>query len=72
AKKAQHTFSTDTGPTLHTALPALEALHKVWLIHKRGFKYIDFSAALKAGVNKVFDYYEHTSSSDAHIIAMCM
>lgn len=28
AKKMQHAFSTDSGPTLHAALPALEMLHK--------------------------------------------
>ncbi|KIK11462.1 hypothetical protein PISMIDRAFT_19504 [Pisolithus microcarpus 441] len=30
AEKAQHAFSTEQGLTLHTALPALEALHKAW------------------------------------------
>lgn len=30
AEKAQHSFSMEQGPTLHTALPALEALHKAW------------------------------------------
>lgn len=70
AEKAQHAFSTDGGPTLHTALPALEALHKAWSTRKKGTKYMDFQEALEAGISKVSDYYERTASSDAHIISM--
>jgi hypothetical protein len=30
ANAAQQAFSSDNGPSLHLALPALEALHKAW------------------------------------------
>ncbi|KIK15214.1 hypothetical protein PISMIDRAFT_115559 [Pisolithus microcarpus 441] len=62
AKKAQHSFSMEQGPMLHTTLPALEALHKVG----------DFTAGLKASLNKISQYYDCTSSSDAHIMAMLL
>ncbi|KAI5992932.1 hypothetical protein EDD15DRAFT_2167604 [Pisolithus albus] len=71
AEKAQHAFSTEQGPTLHTALPALEALHKAWSSRKDSAKYVDFSSGLEAGLTKVNEYYERTATSDAHIMAMC-
>jgi hypothetical protein len=30
AEYAQQSFSSDTGPATHLALPALESLHKAW------------------------------------------
>ena len=70
AEKTQHSFSTNSGPTLYAALPALEALHKAWLTRKKGIRYLDFHQALEAGVDKVAKYYQHTTTSDAHIISM--
>ncbi|KIK29637.1 hypothetical protein PISMIDRAFT_72797, partial [Pisolithus microcarpus 441] len=72
AEKAQHTFSTEQGPTLHAALPALVALHKAWSLHMDSIKYMDFTDALEAGLHKVSEYYEHTASSDAYIMAMIL
>ncbi|KAI5990906.1 hypothetical protein EDD15DRAFT_2169791 [Pisolithus albus] len=72
AEKAQHAFSTEQGPTLHTALPALEALHKAWSSRKDSAKYVDFSSGLEASLTKVNEYYEQTATSDAHIMAMLL
>ena len=69
--KAQHSFSTDQGPMLHAALPALEALHKAWSAHKLVAKYSNFYDGLEVGLDKVAEYYDCTADSDAHIIAMC-
>ncbi|KIK17413.1 hypothetical protein PISMIDRAFT_111470 [Pisolithus microcarpus 441] len=72
AEKAQHAFSTKQGPTLHTALPALEVLHKAWSTRKNSVKYADFTSGLDAGLAKVGDYYERTAASNAHIVAMLL
>ncbi|KIK16191.1 hypothetical protein PISMIDRAFT_48578, partial [Pisolithus microcarpus 441] len=70
AEKAQHAFSSEQGLALHTALPALEALHKAWSTRKSSAKYRDFTSGLNAGLTKVSVYYERTATSDAHIMAM--
>ncbi|KAI5991213.1 ribonuclease H-like domain-containing protein [Pisolithus albus] len=72
AEKAQHAFSTEHGPTLHAALPALEALHKAWSLRMDSVKYMDFTDALEAALRKVSEYYERTASSDAYIMAMIL
>ncbi|KIL54468.1 hypothetical protein M378DRAFT_92486, partial [Amanita muscaria Koide BX008] len=72
ADMAQHAFSTDQGPMLHLALPALEALWKAWSSRLHREKYSDFKAGLRAGINKVTDYYEKTADSDAYIMAMLL
>ncbi|KAH7902996.1 hypothetical protein BJ138DRAFT_1021272 [Hygrophoropsis aurantiaca] len=72
ADRAQQAFSSDAGPSLHYALPALEGLHKAWLSRSEKVKYIDFTDALSAGVEKINEYYEKTADSDAYIFAMCM
>ncbi|KAG1875394.1 hypothetical protein DFJ58DRAFT_721226 [Suillus subalutaceus] len=46
ANKAQQSFSSDRGASLHLALPALEALHKAWLTHSKHPKYESFCQAL--------------------------
>ena len=56
---------------LHAALPALEALHKVWSVQKMAAKYSDFYNGLVAGLDKVAKYCDRTADSDVHIVAMC-
>lgn len=72
ADNAQQAFSSDQGPTLHLALPALEALHKAWTKRAARDKYADFIPALDAGLAKIEEYYDRTSQSDAYTFAMCM
>jgi hypothetical protein len=65
-------FSLDQAPTLHLALPVLEALHKVWsswCTHKKN-KYLGFINALDAGMAKIAEYYDRTTESDAYTFAM--
>ncbi|KIK93794.1 hypothetical protein PAXRUDRAFT_12432 [Paxillus rubicundulus Ve08.2h10] len=47
ADNAQQNVSSDAGPTLHLALPALEALHKAWDSCAIQSKYSVFSTGLK-------------------------
>ena len=60
----------DAGPSLHLALPALEALHKAWSAQLGKDKYFPFMAALKAAIAKIAEYYDKTAESDAFIPAM--
>ena len=71
ADNAQQAFSSDQGPSLHLALPALEALHKAWTKRAVQAKYADFVPALDAGLTKIEEYYDRTSQSDAYTFAMC-
>lgn len=70
SEQAQQSFSSDRGPAVHLALPALEALHKAW--HSRSLKrdYVDFWEGLEAGVKKIAGYYEKSAESDVYIMAM--
>ncbi|KAI6027141.1 hypothetical protein EDC04DRAFT_2605903 [Pisolithus marmoratus] len=72
AERAQHAFSTEQGPTLHSALPALEVLHKAWSICMASAKYHEFTSALDASLTKVSKCYEQTATSNAHIMAMML
>ena len=72
ADNAQHAFSSDQAPTLHLALPALEALHKAWSSRRAHVKYLGFIAALDAGLAKITQYYDRTADSDAYTFAMRM
>lgn len=70
ADNAQQAFSSDQNPSLHLAVPALEALHKAWSSRLVRPKYYHFKAPLQAAIDKIVDYYEKTGDSDAYIIAM--
>ena len=70
ADEAQHAFSSDTKPTLHRALPAIEKLHGSWSERANDTNYIQFWPALEAGKEKLNEYYLKTAASDSHIIAM--
>jgi hypothetical protein len=71
ADSAQQAFSSDTGPLLHLALPALEGLHKAWVSHSNNPKYACFRAGLTAATDKIQEYYEKSAECDAYIIGMC-
>lgn len=70
AELSQQSFSSEQGPMLHLALPALESLHSAWSSRSGRIKYLDFAEGLDAGIEKIAKYYEKSSSSDAHIMAM--
>jgi len=53
ADLAQQAFSYDSTPTLHTGLPALKALHKLWQMKAGTAKYSPFVDALEAALMKV-------------------
>ena len=68
---AQQAFSYDNTPTLHTALPALEALHKAWSSQSTCSRFAPFTAALQAALAKIKTYYDKTATSHAYTFAMC-
>jgi hypothetical protein len=70
ADRAQQAFSSDTSPSLHLALPALEALRKAWSTRRDKIKYSDFTHPLTQAINKITEYYEKSAESDAFILAM--
>ncbi|KAI6032397.1 hypothetical protein EDC04DRAFT_2898216 [Pisolithus marmoratus] len=38
--------------------------------HKKAPKYRDFTRGFEAGLHKISQYYDHTASSNAHIMMM--
>ncbi|KAG6813328.1 hypothetical protein H0H92_012141 [Tricholoma furcatifolium] len=70
ADRAQQAFSAENAPTLHNALPALEALHEAWSSRQNQTKYLEFADALGAGVAKLEQYYQKTSETHAYTLAM--
>ncbi|KAG6852135.1 hypothetical protein C0991_002699 [Blastosporella zonata] len=72
AENAQQAFSTDQGPTLHLAIPALEALHAAWSKCRNQSKYSDFFPALDAAIEKVSEYYNKTSESEVYTFSMLL
>lgn len=70
ADLAQQAFSYNSTPTLHTGLPALEALHKSWKTKAAAPKYSPFAEALEAALAKVEEYYNKTSTSHAYTFVM--
>jgi hypothetical protein len=70
ADKAQQAFSFIKTPSLHNALPAIEALYAAWSKRAEKVKYSSFQEALDAATSKLDEYYQKTASSDAHILAM--
>ncbi|KAJ8496334.1 hypothetical protein ONZ45_g12488 [Pleurotus djamor] len=67
---AQQAFSSDQHSSLFLALPALEALHKAWSKRSELPEYASFRPALNAAVEKIEEYYNRTSDTDAYIITM--
>lgn len=66
----QQAFSYEDTPTLHTAIPALESLHSIWTHYTEEEKYAPFEDALEAGLTKIVDYYEKTSTTHAYTFVM--
>ncbi|KAG2746659.1 hypothetical protein P692DRAFT_20738522, partial [Suillus brevipes Sb2] len=72
ADNAQQAFSSDTGPALYFALPALEGLHKAWTSCSNSPKYARFHAALTAATDKIHEYYEKSAECNAYIVSMLL
>ncbi|KAJ3522295.1 hypothetical protein NMY22_g11953 [Coprinellus aureogranulatus] len=72
ADAAQHAFSSETEPVLYNGLPALERLHRAWSSRKDKKKYEPFKDALEAGLAKIEEYYDKTSTSHAYTMAMVL
>ncbi|KAJ7131124.1 ribonuclease H-like domain-containing protein, partial [Mycena epipterygia] len=72
AEHSQHQFSSDLKSTLHLALPALEALHAGWTQSAEDPKYSHFKDALEQASEKVDEYYQKTSNSNAYMFAMVL
>ncbi|KAG6838948.1 hypothetical protein C0991_007072, partial [Blastosporella zonata] len=66
----QQAFSTEQGPTLHLAIPALESLHAVWSKCREQECYKDLHVALDAGFQKISNYYDKTAESEVYTFAM--
>jgi hypothetical protein len=71
ADKAQQAFSSHNAPTMHNALPAIEALHSAWDSRSQKPRYKAFAPALNSATKKLDGYYQKTAESDSHIMAMC-
>ena len=71
ADAVQQAFSSDINPSLHLVLPALEALHSAWTDYSKNLKYGAFVGPLREGIEKIADYYDKTSFSDAFNFSMC-
>ena len=67
---AQQSFSSDTQPALHRALPALEMLHASWTKCLDMPEFDRFTTALEAGLNTIEQYYNKTSVSDIYTMSM--
>lgn len=72
ADDAQHAFSSETEPALYNGLPALERLHSAWSSRKDKPKNAPFKEALEAGIAKIEEYYDKTSSSHAYTMSMVL
>ena len=70
ADNAQQAFSSDNVPTLHYAIPALEALHRAWSSRASRPKFQPFASALYAACKKIDEYYEKTTESPVYIMSM--
>ncbi|KAJ7509390.1 hypothetical protein B0H11DRAFT_2427795 [Mycena galericulata] len=72
AEHAQHRFSSDLKSTLHLALPALESLHTNWTKCADDSEFSSFEPALREALEKVDEYYQKTSNSNAYMLAMIL
>ena len=70
-KYAHQSFLSNCGPAAHLTLPVFEALCKAQNTQTTKAENTDFWPAVKAGINKLTEYYEKTTDSDAYIMAMC-
>jgi len=72
ADNAQDAFSSENVPTLHHAIPSLEALYRAWSSWAAHPKYQPFVATLNAACAKIDEYYEKTTQSPAYVLSMSM
>ncbi|KAJ7817712.1 hypothetical protein B0H14DRAFT_2601876 [Mycena olivaceomarginata] len=70
AEQTQHRFSSDLKSMLQLALPALESLHTSWTQLAADPRYTHFVLAIEEALEKVDEYYQKTSNSDAYTFAM--
>jgi hypothetical protein len=70
ADEAQQSFSSENGPSLHRALPAIERLHKAWASRQERAKYRPYMAALEAGIKKLEEYHTKLASVDVMVISL--
>ncbi|KAK6969475.1 putative AC transposase [Favolaschia claudopus] len=70
AEKAQQAFSSGTIPSLHNAIPALEALHSAWSKRAKKPDNIFYADALEKAADKINEYYEKSAKSTAQVMAM--
>ncbi|KAK1216360.1 hypothetical protein PQX77_020974 [Marasmius sp. AFHP31] len=70
--KAQQAFSSDTYPTLHCAIPALEQMYSDWSKWRDSEKYAHFRGALTAALGVIKKYYNLTTNSGVYIIQMIL
>ncbi|KAJ7892445.1 hypothetical protein B0H13DRAFT_2340136 [Mycena leptocephala] len=66
AQGSQHKFSSDLKSTLHLTLPALETLHADLTKCAADRSYSDSAATLEQALEKVDEYYQKTSNSNAY------
>ncbi|KAJ6553064.1 hypothetical protein B0H19DRAFT_157702 [Mycena capillaripes] len=72
AEKAQQAFSSGTIPSLHRAIPALEALHSAWSKRALLPEYNHYAPALNKAAEKIDEYYQKTSRSTVQVMAMVL
>jgi hypothetical protein len=70
AEKAQQAFSSGTIPSMHNAIPALEALHSAWNKKADTPSNSNYAPALNAAADKINEYYQKTSHSTVQVMAM--
>jgi hypothetical protein len=70
ADDAQQAFSASSMLMLQHALLALEKLYSLWEKATAKPPYESFISALTVGMNKLNTYYERSTDSDVHIMAM--
>ncbi|KAF9538851.1 hypothetical protein CPC08DRAFT_771063 [Agrocybe pediades] len=72
ADDAQQAFSSDISPTLFNALPAIERMYAAWEKALAKEKYAQFAETLQAGMAKLDEYYQKTSESTIHVMAILL
>ncbi|KAF7342966.1 putative AC transposase [Mycena venus] len=72
AEKAQQAFSSGTVPSLHNAIPALEALHSAWTKRAGKPDNANYAPALEKAAAKIDQYYQRTARSTAQVMAMVL
>ncbi|KAK6987994.1 ribonuclease H-like domain-containing protein [Favolaschia claudopus] len=72
ADAAQQAFSSDEGPSMHLAIPALESIHRNWEEQAEKISNVEFKPALDAGLAKIEEYYNKVTDSEAYLFCMLL